>query len=483
MGGLDIEAGDAILNKANIPTFPYPDDAARAFTYMWRFSSNLKSLYETPVLAPASDLTSTRARAAELLKGVRESGRSLLTEAESKQLLAIYGIPTVETRVAATADEAATAAKAMGYPIVLKLYSETITHKTDVGGVKLSLKDEAAVRAAYDEIKAAVSEKKGAQHFQGVTVQPMISLSDGYEIIIGSSVDPQFGPVLLFGTGGQLVEVFKDRALGLPPLTTTLARRMMEQTKIYHALKGVRGRKPVDLAKLERVLVKFSELIAEQPWVKELDINPLLASPDRIVALDARVLLYEKGTDEAKLPKLAIRPYPSEHSSRWATKDGAQLTLRPIRPEDEPLIVKLHETLSDQTVVQRYLHPLQLSQRVAHERLARICFIDYDREIALVAEKHDPASGAHEIWGVGRLSKSRSNDVAAFAVLVGDPYQGRGLGSEFLKRLVEVARAEKLKKLVGRISADNTRMRGLCTEMGFKLCEVGEGIVEATLDL
>ena len=245
----------------------------------------------------------------------------------------------------------------------------------------------------------------------------------------------------------------------------------------------MRGRKPVDLAALEQILVRFSEMIAEQSWIKEVDINPLLASADRLIALDARVVLHPRDMAADKLPKLAIRPYPSQYVSSWKAKDGVTLTLRPIRPEDEPLLVKLHETLSDRTVAQRYLHPLQLSQRVAHERLARICFIDYDREIALVAEKTDPKTGQREVWGVGRLSKNRAQEVAAFAVLVGDPYQGRGLGGEFLHRLVDIARAEGVKKLVGRVSGDNERMRGLCKEMGFSFCDVASDLIEATLTL
>ncbi|MCU0241198.1 MAG: bifunctional acetate--CoA ligase family protein/GNAT family N-acetyltransferase, partial [Vicinamibacteria bacterium] len=472
MGGPDIEAGEAILNRANVPTFPYPDDAAQAFNYMWQFSTNLKSLYETPVLPASIDKESTRARAGELIEGVLGAGRCLFTEAESKQLLSIYGIPTVETHISAKEEDAVAAARAIGFPIVLKLYSETITHKTDVGGVKLNLKDEAAVRAAYNDIQTAVTAKKGAKHFQGVTVQPMIS-AEGYELIIGSSVDPQFGPVLLFGTGGQLVEVFKDRALGLPPLNTTLARRMMERTKIYHALKGVRGRKPVDLAALEQLLVKFSEMIAEQPWIKEVDINPLLASSDRLIALDARVVLYEPGTDAAKLSRLSIRPYPSQYISRWTMKGGTPVTFRPIRPEDEPLMVKFHEMLSERSVLLRYMHPLQLSQRVAHERLARICFTDYDREIAMVVEQTAADKVSREILAVGRLNKSRDNEDGEFTMVVADPYQGRGLGDEILKHLVAIAREEKLLRLHGHLSADNDRMRALCTKMGFSLkpCE------------
>ncbi len=205
---------------------------------------------------------------------------------------------------------------------MLKLYSLTITHKTDVGGVQLNLRDADAVKAAFQSIKQSVTEKVGAEHFQGVTVQPMAKL-DGYELIIGSSLDSQFGPVMLFGTGGQLVEVFKDRALALPPLNSTLARRMMEQTKIFKALKGVRGRKPVDLTALENLLVRFSQLVVEQPWIKEIDINPLLASPERLLALDARVVVHGPEMTEDELPKPAIRPYP-DPAGRGMEDEGRQ---------------------------------------------------------------------------------------------------------------------------------------------------------------
>src|SRR5690242_11243554 len=218
---------------------------------------------------------------------LRARGRFMLNEHESKQLLSTYGIPTVDTRVARTEDEAVDHAGHIGYPVVLKLFSETITHKTDVGGVKLNLADAAEVRQAYQEILISVSQKAGPEHFSGVTVQPMVRTA-GYELILGSSVDAQFGPVVLFGSGGQLVEVYKDRALALPPLNTTLAQRMMEQTRIFTALKGVRGRKPVNLVELEKLLVRFSQLVVEQTWISEIDINPLLASSERLLALDAR---------------------------------------------------------------------------------------------------------------------------------------------------------------------------------------------------
>jgi acetyltransferase len=206
---------------------------------------------------------------------------------------------------------------------------------------------------------------------------------DGYELIVGSSLDPQFGPVLLFGSGGSLVEVYRDRALALPPLTTTLARRMMERTRIFEALGGVRGKAAVDTGSLEKLLVRFSQLVVEQPWIKELDINPLLASSERLVALDARVVLHDPETREEDLPSTAIRPYPTQYVSHEELRDGTSVTIRPIRPEDEPLMVKFHETLSEESVYMRYFHMMNLDQRTTHERLTRICFIDYDREMAL----------------------------------------------------------------------------------------------------
>ncbi len=323
MGGVDVAAGEEILNRANIPTFPYPDTAARAFNYMWQYADNLKALYETPAMPEDSATWAPdRKLVKSIIAGSRAEGRTILTEFESKQVLAAYGIPVAKTIIAASRADAVKAANEIGYPIVLKLYSETITHKTDVGGVQLNLGTADAVAKAFDAIEASVTEKVGAQHFHGVTVQPMIKLKDAYELIIGSSLDPQFGPVLLFGTGGQLVEVFKDRALGLPPLNSTLARRMMEQTKIYKALKGVRGRKPVDLAALELLMVRFSALVAEQRWIKEIDINPLLASPDGLIALDARVVVHGPEVTLEQVPRTAIRAYPTRYVAPWTMRDG-----------------------------------------------------------------------------------------------------------------------------------------------------------------
>ena len=465
MGGNEAAQGEAILNHAGIPTFPFPDTAVRAFHYMWKFSYNLRGLYETPVVTDTD--TICPAAAAQVIEAARAADRPILTEFESKQVLAAYGIPTVETKLAANEDEAVTAARAIGFPVVLKLNSFTITHKTDVGGVKLNVSDEAAVREAFRSIEASVAEKAGHEHFAGVSVQPMVS-AEGYELILGSAIDSQFGPVLLFGAGGQLVEVFQDRALSLPPLNTTLARRFLEQTKIFTALKGVRGRKPVNLLALQELLVKFSRLVTEQRWIKEIDINPLLASPERLLALDARIVVYGKDTEKADLPRLAIRPYPIRYEKKVVI-DNAEIVIRPIRPEDEPLLVNFHHTLSERSVYMRYFHWMKLEQRTEHERLTRMCFIDYDRQMAFVAESHDPSTGAREIVAVGRLVKSHTSEEAELAVIVSDRFQKRGIGTAVVGQLVDFARDEKLDRITATVLFENRPMQKVFQKLGFQL--------------
>ncbi|MFZ1398641.1 MAG: bifunctional acetate--CoA ligase family protein/GNAT family N-acetyltransferase [Candidatus Promineifilaceae bacterium] len=483
MGGADIASGEAILNQANIPTFAFPDTAARVFQYMWRYQKRLESLYETPFLPEETEESALKiSEISQMLADVRASGRTILTEYESKRVLAAYDIPTVETRLAQTADEAAQIAGEIGYPVVLKLNSETITHKTDVGGVRLDLATASEVRHAFTTMQQSVSQKYSAEDFLGVTVQPMLRLNDGYELIIGSSPDPQFGPVLLFGTGGTLVEVFKDRALGLPPLTTTLARRMMERTKIYKALQGVRGRDPVDLAGLEALLVRFGQLVADQRWIKEIDINPLFASSDHLIALDARVVLYEPEVTEDQLPQLAIRPYPAQYIKEIATEEAVPITMRPIRPEDEPMMVKFHETLSERSVYLRYFRAFQLDQRVEHERLTRICFVDYDRDMAIVVTTKNKKTDEDEIIAAGRLTKERGRDEAEFAILVSDRYQGQGVGTEMLKHLLDIGRQEGVKRVVAYLLSENRGMRAICLKLGFRLEREAE-LVKAIIDL
>ncbi|MCA9925909.1 MAG: bifunctional acetate--CoA ligase family protein/GNAT family N-acetyltransferase, partial [Anaerolineales bacterium] len=482
MGGADIATGEEILNQSNIPTFDFPDTAARVFQYMWRYQKRLESLYETPVLPVQTEESVARRReVSEMLDKTRASGRTILTEYESKLVLAAHEIPTVDTRLAQSADEAIQLAGEIGYPVVLKLNSETITHKTDVGGVRLDLATADEVRHAFMTMERTVSEKYSASDFLGVTVQPMLNLKDGYELIIGASPDPQFGPVLLFGAGGTLVEVFKDRMLGLPPLTTTLARRMMERTKIYKALRGVRGRDPVDLDALEALMVRFAELVAEHKWIKEIDINPLFVSSKEIIALDARVVLYDQDVQESNLPRLAIRPYPSQYVDELDV-NGDLFTVRPIRPEDEPAVVRYHETLSEKSVYLRYFRSFQLSQRVEHERMTRICFVDYDRDVALVIERENPRTGDNDIVAIGRLTKERLTNDAEFAIMVSDAFQGRGFGTELLTRLLRIGRDEGVERVNAYMLGENMGMRTVCDKLGFSFEREGE-LIRASIEL
>jgi acetyltransferase len=258
---------------------------------------------------------------------------------------------------------------------------------------------------------------------------------------------------------------------------------MMERTRVFESLHGVRGQKPVDIGALEELLVRFSQLVVEQRWIKEIDINPLLASAEQIVALDARVVLYGLDVQEAQIPRTAIRPYPMQYVQEGRMKNAERVEFRPVRPEDEPLLVKLHQALSERSVYLRYFQPLKLSQRIAHERLTRICFIDYDREMAIAVERKNE-TGQAEIIAIGRLSKIHGRDEAELAVLVDDPYQHQGLGTALYARLISIARAEGVRKVVSTILAENREMRAICKKHGFILqTDVEDGTIRAELEL
>ncbi|WP_025746044.1 GNAT family N-acetyltransferase [Kallotenue papyrolyticum] len=486
MGGPSIAAGEAILNQANIPTFPYPDMAARLFTYMWHSTRALRALYETPMAVDDPADRAERDAAARLIAAARQAGRAALDEAETRQVLAAYGIASVATRSAADEAAAVAAATELGYPVVLKLRVPAELHKTELDAVRLNLPDAAAVRRAMGELRAVAAARLPDRPFAGVLVQPM--LNDGYELLLGSTVDEQFGPVLLFGAGGTLVELLDDRAVGLPPLTTTLARRLIERTRIAAALRGVRGRPPIELARLEELLVRFSQLVAEQPALREIDLNPLLArwtpgADPPLVVLDARLLLHPPTLPDEQLPRPAIRPYPRQYITQLQLRDGTPVTVRPIRPEDEPLLVQFHHTLSERSVFLRYFAPMALDTRIAHERLTRMCFIDYDREMALVAELTAP-DGARRIIAVARMIRLRGQPVAEYAGLVSDQYQGHGLGTAMLELLIRIARAEGIRRIVAQVLPENRPMQRVFQKLGFRLKhDWSEGVVHATLDL
>lgn len=310
MGGKNIGAGEDILRKAHIPVFSFPDVAVKVFNHLQKYHASIDLLHEPTPAKPdlGFDIEAARKTVRDIYTAAFEKGRTILSEYESKQIMAAYHIPCGQTLLGHTPEECIECAKKIGFPVVMKVHSETITHKSDVGGVKLNIKDEAGVRAAFEEIKANVAKNASADQFLGCVVLPMITLKDSYEVILGANVDRQFGPVILFGLGGVLVEVMKDTAMGLAPLNKTYAKVLIEKTKIAKALKGVRGRQPVKMDELVDTIIKMSYLVADHPMIKEFDINPLLASPDGIMALDARIVIYPKSdvTEEAALPHSCV---------------------------------------------------------------------------------------------------------------------------------------------------------------------------------
>lgn len=457
MGGKRVEKGNQILAQCGIPTFAFPDMACQIFGKLSQYAYHLESIYEVPsqIVSQKIDYQAVD----NIIQKALAEKRTILDEFESKMILKAYALPIVPTFIAKTKQEAISYAKDMQFPLVVKLYSQTITHKSDVGGVKLNLKTVEEVGIAFDEIFIAVSKFASVNDFKGVTIQPMVSI-DGYELILGSSFDSDFGPVLLFGLGGQLVEIFKDRSLGLPPLTTTLARKMIQSTKIYEALKGTRGKSAINFEKLEQFLVLFSRLVSEQKWIKEIDINPFVVSADQMIALDARIILHDENANPIQA---AIAPYPIQYVETVILKNGQEVVLRPIRPDDEPKMIQFHKTLSQKTVRQRYLEFVHLDERVAHNFLKRMCFIDFEREVAIVAEVKN------QIIGVARITKVPIQDIAVITITIEDGSHGLGLGTKFLDKIIGIAKKLNVKSLQAQMLNENKIMQHLMKNKGFSL--------------
>lgn len=465
IGGRRVEEGDRILTAAGIPSYATPEDAVKAFMHLVSYARNLETLYETPRDVPLSfslDLAGLRERFA----GILRSGAEILSESDSKSLLEAYGIPITKAVPARSAAVAAVIAREIGYPVVLKVLSPQITHKTDVGGVALNIRTEEALSVAFDEVVSSAQKAAPEAEIQGVTVQKMIHLADGVEMIAGAKKDATFGAVLMVGAGGITAELYRDRALGLPPLNERLARRMLESLKSWPLLTGYRGKPPANIDRLTEVLIRLSYLIANNPEISELDINPLFVSATQIIALDARVVIdrTSAGKDIRPYSHLAIRPYPEEFVRRDRLADGRPLTLRPIRPEDEPLWFDLVASCSPETLHARFRY---LFKQPTHVMAARYCFLDYDRELAIMAEIED--DGRRRFIGVGRLVADANHETAEFAVLVADAWQNSGLGLKLMTVCLEIARAWGVRRIVAETALDNSRMISIFEQHGFRI--------------
>ncbi len=393
-------------------------------------------------------------------------GGEILSENVSKAFLEAYEIPVTKPQAARTADEAVEVAHRLGYPVVLKIHSPQITHKTDVGGVVLNLPSDDAVRAAFEQITARAKQKRPDAEIVGVTVQKMVTYPNSFELIMGTKKDPIFGSVIMVGMGGIAAEVFRDRALGLPPLNEALARRMLESLKSWPLLQGYRGKPGANIDRLIEIIMRFSYLVADYPEIKELDINPLLVTPEDVIALDARVVIDRDLVVRAVRPyaHLAIRPYPEEYVTQRKMKDGTPVILRPIKPEDEPMWHELLGSCSTQSLWFRFSY---LFKQTTHEMATRYCFIDYDRELGIVAEVEE--EGQRKLIGVGRLVADVDHEAAEYAVIVVDRWHGHGLGGVLTDYCLEVAKKWGVKKVVAEVSKENTRMLATFRNRGFQL--------------
>ncbi len=470
MGSRVVREGIQVLNAMGVPTYKTPAKAVQAFLHLVSYARNLTILHETPRDLPIEFGLDRRQRRTAF-QALLAEGRDVLSESLSKALLESYEIPVTRPHAARTADEAVQAAEGLGYPVVVKIESPQISHKTEVDGVILNLPNSAAVCAAFQQITARARQMRPDAEIAGVTVQKMIGYANSFELILGTKRDPVFGPVIMVGMGGVAAEVFQDRALGLPPLNDVLARRMLESLKSWPLLRGYRGKPGGNIDRLIEIIMRFSYLVADYPEIQELDINPLLVTPEAVIALDARVVVDRQppgrtpvGREVRPYSHLAIQPYPEEYVTQRKLKDGTVVALRPIKPEDEPL---WHDLLTNCSTQSRWFRFNYVFKQTTHEMASRYCYIDYDRELAIVAEVEE--QGERKLIGIGRLVADVDHQVAEYAVIVVDRWQGRGLGGLLTDYCLELAKKWGVKQVVAEIAKDNSRMLATFRNRGFEI--------------
>jgi acetyltransferase len=472
LGGDTLAEARSVFTQAGIPTYATPEEAVGGFLQLVNYRRNQDALMQTPPSVPV-EFTPDRAAAEAVVRAALADGRSVLSEPEAKEILGAYGIPVVATRTATGAEEAVRMAEELGFPVALKVLSPQVTHKSDVGGVALDLGSAVEVQSAADAMRRRLQDLVPGATLLGFSVQAMERRPKAYECIAGASVDPIFGPVLLFGQGGVAVEVVADRAVALPPLNLALASDLVSRTRIARLLDGYRNRPRVDYGALYLVLIQLSQLVTDLPEVVELDINPLLVDEQGVIALDARMRVAPSAT--AGAARLAIRPYPQELEAQVELSSGVRAMLRPIRPEDGPAHDELFRRLDPEDVRFRFFNRVK---QLPRSQLARFTQIDYDREMAFVAMRDG------EMLGVARAISDPDGMRAEFAILVRSDLKGHGLGYALLEKLVGYCRERRIGEVIGQVLPDNKRMLELAESLGFRRrMLLRDGVVEVRLSL
>ena len=471
-----VQEGMEILKENHIPMYETPEEAIKTYLYMYRYKRNLELLYETPAELPV-DQSPPKNNLKAFIRRTLKEGRRVLTEVDSKNFLKGYGIPTTTTFIVNGVESAATWADRVGYPVLLKVVSPDILHRSEVGGTTAVYCAD-RLKTTYETLLERVRERAPGATITAVTIEKMVENVD-YQLILGAKKDTDFGSIVLFGMGGMRAEVYKDVSFGIPPLNQTLARLLMEETTIYKALKGLRGKKPAELREIEQIIVSFSNLIVDFPEIAEMDINPIVISNGKALAVNARIVLeegdFEQGT---QYPHVIITPYPTRYVSHWLLSDGMNVLLRPIKPEDEPLEHELLSTQSEATMRARFF---TIIKDISHEMLVRFCNIDYDREMAIVAEVRE--NDKRKLIGIGRLIIDREFKSGEFAVLVHDNYQSKGLGPKLVDVLIGIAEEKGLERIYGEVLTENEQMLALCKKLGFTIEVVDEEMTTVNLAL
>ncbi len=461
LGGEAAGRARRIFAEANIPTYDTPENAVRAFMHMVQYRRNQEILTQVPPSAP-TDFTPTPGAARSVIEKALLERRELLTEPEAKQVLAAYGIPVVETRVVKNPDEAASVAEAIGFPVALKILSPDITHKSDVGGVALGLHTVEEVRSAAETMNARITKNFPDALIAGFTVQKMAQRPRAHELIVGMTTDSIFGPIILFGRGGTAVEVIADRAVALPPLNMSLARYLISRTRVFKLLKGYRDRPAVDFDAICLTLMQLSQLIIDRPEIVELDINPLFADDQGVLALDARVRVTPAETTGSE--RLAIRPYPRELEETIKLPSGREVFVRPIRPEDQPA----HKAFIEQITPEDFrFRQIGVTRDIPPSEMARLVQIDYDREMAFIATAANEQGGL-ETLAVVRTVTSPDNTKADFAIMVRSDLKRTGLGTALMNKMIGYCRSRGTGAIVGLVLADNQAMLDLTRKFGFE---------------